>query len=56
VGEAVWAFKTSFDMSEADLAEENVDLVFEGLDTYSVIEIVRIAFLCIMERARLTPF
>jgi hypothetical protein len=38
VGEANWRFKTSFDAGEL---EDEVDLVFEGLDTYCEITLVR---------------
>ncbi|KII94824.1 glycoside hydrolase family 2 protein [Plicaturopsis crispa FD-325 SS-3] len=37
IGEATWAFKTTFDASEAELAASNADLVFEGVDTFSVV-------------------
>lgn len=40
LGEAVWAFKTTFDVTEKELAQPNVDLVFEGLDTNAVVELV----------------
>ncbi|KAG8894478.1 hypothetical protein FRC01_012935, partial [Tulasnella sp. 417] len=39
LGEAVWAFKTTFDVTEKELAEPNVDLVFEGLDTNAIVEL-----------------
>ncbi|KAG8986593.1 hypothetical protein FRB90_003901, partial [Tulasnella sp. 427] len=39
LGEAVWAFKTTFVVTEKELSEKNVDLVFEGLDTNAVIEL-----------------
>ncbi|KAL0950040.1 hypothetical protein HGRIS_010048 [Hohenbuehelia grisea] len=35
VGEAKWAFKTTFQVAEQDLALQNADLVFEGLDTFA---------------------
>ena len=38
VGEADWLFKTSFDYRQGDAS--NVDLVFEGLDTYCDITLV----------------
>lgn len=41
LGEAVWAFKTTFTVSARDLTEPNIDIVFEGLDTNAVIELVR---------------
>ncbi|KAG8934637.1 hypothetical protein FRC02_009581 [Tulasnella sp. 418] len=39
VGEAVWAFKTSFDISDKELSEPHVDLILEGLDTYASIHL-----------------
>lgn len=41
VGEAEWAFKTIFDVTEDILAAPNVDLVFDGLDTFAVVKLVR---------------
>lgn len=41
VGEAEWAFKTTFDTTQDDLAYSNVDLVFEGLDTFASVTLVR---------------
>ncbi|KAK7049564.1 hypothetical protein VNI00_005595 [Paramarasmius palmivorus] len=35
VGEARWAFKTSFPVSDAELAAPHLDLVFDGLDTFA---------------------
>lgn len=40
VGEADWAFKTNFDVSQSSFNEPNVDLVFEGLDTYASVTLV----------------
>lgn len=37
VGEADWAFKTTFSVEEKQLAAQNADLVFEGLDTFAVV-------------------
>ncbi|KAH7916082.1 glycoside hydrolase family 2 protein [Hygrophoropsis aurantiaca] len=39
VGEADWAFKNSFTATAAELAAPNVDLVFEGLDTFAAVEL-----------------
>ncbi|KAI0353465.1 glycoside hydrolase family 2 protein [Trametes cingulata] len=39
VGEAEWAFKTRFTVSDAEAEAENVDLVFDGLDTFAVVEL-----------------
>lgn len=35
VGEAEWAFKITFNITEKELALRNVDLVFDGLDTFA---------------------
>ena len=43
IGEAEWAFKTTFAASEDEVAAENADLVFDGLDTFAKVELVRIA-------------
>ena len=40
VGEADWAFKTSFQVSEEQLQDDHADLVFEGLDTFCDISLV----------------
>jgi hypothetical protein len=42
VGEAEWAFKTSFNVTEKELASQNVDLIFDGLDTFANVKLVRI--------------
>jgi beta-mannosidase len=39
IGEADWAFKTSFEVSDQEQSAPNVDLVFEGLDTFSVVSL-----------------
>ncbi|KAG8751587.1 hypothetical protein FRC11_009244, partial [Ceratobasidium sp. 423] len=39
VGEADWAFRTSFQLQPKDLSEPNADLVFDGLDTYCTIKL-----------------
>jgi hypothetical protein len=40
IGEEDWAFKTSFEAGDQELSAPNVELVFEGLDTFSVITLV----------------
>lgn len=40
VGEAEWAFKTSFDVAQGELSYPNVDLVFGGLDTFAAVALV----------------
>jgi len=40
IGEADWAFKTSFEAGDQELSAPNVELVFEGLDTFSVVTLV----------------
>lgn len=40
IGEADWVFKTSFEASGREQSAPNVDLVFEGLDTFSVVSLV----------------
>lgn len=42
IGEASWAFKTSLLIDETDLSAPNVDLVFDGLDTFAKVYLVRI--------------
>ncbi|KAI0053587.1 glycoside hydrolase family 2 protein [Auriscalpium vulgare] len=37
IGEAEWAFKTSFSVTEQEAAAPNVDLVFDGLDTFATV-------------------
>lgn len=39
VGEADWRFKTTFKVSKEDRTQPNVDLVFEGLDTFCHVEV-----------------
>ncbi|KAI0952282.1 hypothetical protein AcV7_008145 [Taiwanofungus camphoratus] len=39
VGEVPWAFKTQFTASKAETSAPNVDLVFDGLDTFAVVEL-----------------
>lgn len=40
IGEADWAFKTSFEVGDKELSAPNVELVFEGLDTFSIVTLV----------------
>ena len=40
IGEADWALKTIFEVSERELSAPNIDLVFDGLDTFSVVSFV----------------
>lgn len=40
IGEADWAFKTILEVSEQELSAPNIDLVFDGLDTFSVVSLV----------------
>jgi beta-mannosidase len=40
IQEADWVFKTSFEVKEAELKKDCVDLLFEGLDTYCTISVV----------------
>lgn len=41
VGESDWRFKTVFEITEEQSKQDNVDVVFEGLDTFCHVEIVR---------------
>ena len=45
-GEANWEFKTSFPVTHSDLLVPHADLVFEGLDTFASVVLVRMP-LCI---------
>ncbi|PPR06573.1 hypothetical protein CVT24_001754 [Panaeolus cyanescens] len=45
VGEAEWAFKTTFVASDGDIASPNVDLVFDGLDTFATVKLVHNQFI-----------
>jgi hypothetical protein len=40
VGESDWRFKTTFNLSDNQMVQDNVDLVFEGLDTFCHVEVV----------------
>ena len=41
VGEKEWAFKTTFTASGDELKAPNADLVFDGLDTFAAVTLVR---------------
>jgi hypothetical protein len=41
VGEIEWAFKNTFEVEEDQLAADHVDLIFEGLDTFATVTLVR---------------
>ena len=41
IAEADWQFRTSFTVSSKQLSDPEADLVFEGLDTYCDISLVR---------------
>ncbi len=41
IGEVDWAFRTTFTASEAEVTSDKVDLVFDGLDTFAAVELVR---------------
>jgi hypothetical protein len=43
VGESDWRFKTVFEITEEQSKQDNVDVVFEGLDTFCHVEVVRIS-------------
>ena len=43
IGEAGWKFKTSFNVMAERLSEQCADIVFEGLDTYCDIYLVRLS-------------
>lgn len=40
VGESDWAFRSTFEVTDAELACRNVDLVIDGLDTYAIAKLV----------------
>lgn len=42
VGESEWAFKSSFSVTEDELRAPNIDLVFDGLDTFATVDLVRL--------------
>lgn len=42
IGEVEWVFRTTFTVSDAEVASENVDLVFDGLDTFALVELVSV--------------
>lgn len=35
-----WAFKTKFPASQFEVSAQNVDLVFDGLDTFATVTLV----------------
>ncbi|TFK55470.1 glycoside hydrolase family 2 protein [Heliocybe sulcata] len=39
IGETEWAFKNTFNVKVSDLAAPNVDLVFEGVDTFASVKL-----------------
>ncbi|EPQ58996.1 glycoside hydrolase family 2 protein [Gloeophyllum trabeum ATCC 11539] len=39
IGETDWAFKKSFMVKESDVAASNVDLVFDGVDTFASVKL-----------------
>jgi len=41
VGESDWSFKNTTEVSAKELAAPNIDLVFDGLDTFASVELVR---------------
>jgi hypothetical protein len=41
IGETEWAFKNTFTATKEELSAPNVDLVFEGLDTFATVTLVR---------------
>lgn len=43
VGESDWRFKATFQITKEQVKQDNVDIVFEGLDTFCHVEIVRAA-------------
>jgi beta-mannosidase len=45
VGEASWAFKTEFEVSEEELKKPFADLVFDGLDTFATAFLVSLPIL-----------
>jgi beta-mannosidase len=42
VGETEWAFKNTFDVKTEELSAPNVDLIFDGLDTFASVKLVRV--------------
>lgn len=39
IGESDWAFRSTFEVTDAELACRNVDLVIDGLDTYAIVKL-----------------
>lgn len=40
IGESDWAFRTSFELDKNDFSASHADLVFDGLDTFAIVELV----------------
>ena len=45
IGEADWEFATTFDLSDEEFNASNADLVFDGLDTFATVTLVRVNLL-----------
>jgi hypothetical protein len=43
IGEAQWAFRTVFEVTEKEMTAENLDIVFEGVDTFAKVELVSLS-------------
>jgi beta-mannosidase len=39
IGEADWRYRTTFDLSDADLTADRIDLAFDGLDTLATVTV-----------------
>lgn len=46
IGEVPWAFKSKFSASQSEVSAQNVDLVFDGLDTFATVTLVSIVSHC----------
>ncbi|KXN83668.1 putative beta-mannosidase B [Leucoagaricus sp. SymC.cos] len=42
IGESDWEFKSTFSVTQDDLVPSHADLIFEGLDTFATVTLVRI--------------